>query len=56
MLPEVEDIIGASRELIKDDGALRRKIGKEGLATSYEVLSASTRTYELSREKRRHQN
>lgn len=26
------DIIEPSRELIKDDGALRRKIGKEGLA------------------------
>jgi hypothetical protein len=32
------DIIEPSRELIKDDGALRRKIGKEGLATSCEML------------------
>lgn len=31
MVPRVVDIIGASRKLIKDDRALRKKIGKEGL-------------------------
>lgn len=38
---EFRDIIGASWELIKDDEALRRKIGKEGFSSQHPHSSSS---------------